>query len=443
MRLLSTLCFVLCTLLLSAQAEDKKLERALFDLPDVVFSKLSQPGQTPVQYLLRIKQPVDHQDVSKGYFQQRVVLTHRGFAQPTIMQTQGYEIGTRVVDGELRYSSRHELELPLEANHLNIEHRFFGESVPNSRPWKYLTLEQATADLHHINELFRKIYSGKWISSGISKGGQTTIFYKYFYPKDVDVWVPYVAPFNNSLEDQRIYAFLDTVGSAECRKQIFEFQKYMLQNEDKALEKLKWYAKGAGYEFDYLGGSLGKAFEYSVLEYSFSFWQWGSDCKEIPLGQSLDSCLAYLLKVSDLGFFSDRDMEKYAPHYYQAATQMGYYGYNIAPFRKYLKHFKTNPSAVFAPKEAGAVSYDNSLNEKVDIWLRMQGNNMIYIYGGYDTWSADRVTPSPQVNSKSYVLPGKDHGMARIKNMDKAMQEDLKRTLEEWLGVAPNLSALK
>jgi len=432
MRLLTTLCFLFSTILLSAQADEKKLERALFDLPDLSFTKISQPGQLPMQFGLRIRQPLDHKDPSKGYFFQRVILTHRGFERPTVMNTQGYD---------LNYG-KSELELSLEANSLNIEHRFFGESRPDSMLWQYLTLEQVTADLHHINQLFKNLYKGKWISTGISKGGQTTIFYKYFYPTDVDVWIPYVAPFNNGLEDQRIYAFLDTVGPAECRKKILDFQKYMLQNEDKALEKLKWYAKGANLSFGYLGNSLGKAYELTVLEYSFSFWQWGGNCADIPLGQSLDSCLTHLLKISDVSFFADGDMKKYASHYYQAATQMGYYGYNIAPFRKLLKHFNSNPSAVFAPKEAGAVSYDNSLNEKVDQWLKEQGNNMIYIYGGYDTWSADRITPSPRVNSKSYILPGKDHGKARIKNMDKAMQNDLKKTLEAWLGMAPDFGVL-
>ena len=272
MRLLTTLCFLLSALVLSAQADEKKLERALYDLPDLSFTKISQPGQFPVQYGLRIRQFVDHNDPSKGYFFQRVILTHRGFERPTVMNTQGYELNF----------GKSELEVALEANSLNIEHRFFGESRPDSMLWKYLTLEQATADLHHINQLFKNLYKGKWISTGISKGGQTTIFYKYFYPTDVDVWVPYVAPFNNSLEDQRIYAFLDTVGPAECRKKIFDFQKYMLENEDKALEKLKWYAKGANLTFNYLDNSLGKAFEYTVLEYSFSFWQWGSDCASIP-----------------------------------------------------------------------------------------------------------------------------------------------------------------
>lgn len=414
-------------------SDEARLERALFDLPDVAFEKISDPGEALPRYMLRIKQPLDHNDPSKGYFYQRVILTHHGFDRPTLMDTQGYEL----------YLGGHELEPALDANYLNIEHRFFSESSPDSLDWQYLTLEQVTADLHHINQLFRQIYKNKWISTGISKGGQTTIFYKYFYPDDVDVSIPYVAPFNHSLEDKRIYAFLDTVGSAECRKAIFEFQKYLLENEDKAVEKLSWYAKGVGMTFGYLNNSIGKAYELGVLEYSFTFWQWGGKCEEIPVNQSLDSCLNYFLLISGIDLFADKAMTDYQSHYYQAATQMGYYGYNIEPFKKYIKYFMKNPLASFPPKNAGVLKYDNSLNEKVDQWLKEKGNNILYIYGGNDTWSADRITPSARVNSKAFVLPGKSHGTARIKNMDPSMQNAVKRLLENWLHVDVNLNALE
>ncbi|HEX2683132.1 MAG TPA: hypothetical protein VHL77_04335, partial [Ferruginibacter sp.] len=216
-----------------------------------------------------------------------------------------------------------------------------------------------------------------------------------------------------------------------------------LKEEDKALEKIKWYAKGANLTFSYLDNDLGKAYELAVLELSFSFWQWGSSCDEIPVKQSLDSSLGYMLKVSGIDFFADAGMKSYASHYYQAGTQMGYYGYNIEPFKKYIKHFTSNPSAVFMPKDAGTVAYDNSLNEKAAKWLRENGNNMIYIYGGFDTWSAERVVPSGNVNSKLFILPGKDHGKARIKNMEPEMKAAVKQLLEQWTGLPVDFSMLK
>lgn len=416
---------------LFAQSGEAMLERALFDLPDVSFKKLPPTTGGLPQYDLRIKQPLDHAHPEKGSFYQQVRLTHHGFERPTVITTQGYQIGL----------GKSEIETILDANHLNVEHRFFGESMPDPVQWEFLTLEQVTADLHHINQLFRKLYPGKWVSTGISKGGQTTIFYRYFYPDDVNVSIPYVAPFNNSLEDKRIYTFLDTVGSDECRKKIYEFQVYMLQHEKEAVERLKWFSKGAELNYKYLG-SLEKAFEYAVLEYSFSFWQWGHSCANIPKGGNFDDALEHFLSVSDIGFFSDRDITGYASHYYQAATQMGYYGYNIQPFKKYLTQFKENPLATFAPTGSNPPPYNNSLNEKAEQWLKEKGNNFLYIYGGSDTWSADRVIPSDKVNSKSFILPGTDHGRARIRNMDAKMKQAFAEQLKQWLGMDVDLGAL-
>ena len=417
---------------LQADNEEKKLEQLLYDMPGVSFTKLTKPGDTYLQYMLRIKQPLDHLDTSKGYFYQRVVLTHHGFDRPTVMAIQGYEL----------HYGKNELELAFNANLLNIEHRYFSESSPDSLQWKYLTLEQVTADLHRINQLFRGLYKNKWIGTGISKGGQTTIFYRYFYPNDVDVSVPYVAPLNKSLEDKRIYTFLDTVGTKECRNSIFEFQKFMLEHETEVLKKIEWYCKGEGLTFHYFGDTLAKAYELEVLEFSFSFWQWGSKCADIPHSTSIDTCLDYLLKVDNIDFFSDAGMKRYASHYYQAITQMGYYGYNIAPFKPYLKYFKGNPLAAFYPKNSKPSAYSNLLNEKLDSWLKEKGNNIIYIYGGSDTWSATQVIPSAHVNSRSFVLPGKDHGKARIKNMTPQMQKNVSDLLQQWLGFSPDFSVL-
>ena len=52
-----------------------------------------------------------------------------------------------------------ELSELLNANQISIEHRYFGESLPDSLNYDYLNLKQASADLHHINQLFQKIYA--------------------------------------------------------------------------------------------------------------------------------------------------------------------------------------------------------------------------------------------------------------------------------------------
>lgn len=416
---------------LLGQDESQKLETALFNLPDVQFKKISAPCETPLRYELKVRQLLDQSNPSLGQFYQKVILIHTGFQQPVVMNTQGYTMNL----------GRNEVQAILNANYLNIEHRFFGDSKPDSMQWKYLTLENACADLHHINQLFRQIYSGKWVSTGISKGGQTTIYYRYFYPDDVDASIPYVAPINNSLAEKRIYAFFDTVGTKECRNRVYEFQKRILQNRDQVLPKLDWYARGQELTFTSIG-SLEKAFEYAVLEFSFSFYQLGHDCSMIPLPGNIDNDLAYLLKVSNVDFFSDKEIKNYEAHYYMAATQMGYYAYQTDKFKPYLKVLTGEPTAILNNPKV-PTSYHPDLNVRLNQWLNEKCTRMIHIHGMVDTWSATRITPPRNSECVLYYIPGKDHRSARIKNMPVEMQLDFKSKLQNWLGGIPiDLDAL-
>lgn len=432
MRIILSLLFSLICVYVSAQSDEQLLEKKLYDLPNVYFKKISEPGDTLLKYDLQIKQPVDHKDASKGFFYQHVLLLHKGFNKPTVLQNDGYFL----------FDYRDEAEQIFDANNINMEYRFFGASKPDSTPWQYLTIEQATADMHAINEMFRNIYNNKWISVGISKGGETSIYYKYFYPDDVDLTIPYVAPLDNSLEDKRIYHFFDTIGTEDCRNKLYQFQLFLLQHEKEALQKLEWYSKGAKLHYTYTG-SIGKSFEYAVLEYPFTFWQYYGDCDSIPTNKSLDDYLTSLLKLVDLFPFADEGLKMFEAHYYQASTQAGYYGYNIEPYKKYLHYFTENPSASFPPRGVTLPPFDSSLNANVQGWLDEKGNNMIYIYGGLDTWTSAGVIVSDKVNSKRFVLPGATHSTARIKDMPAEMQQQFVQKVKEIIGLNINLAVLK
>jgi len=422
-RLSIFLFFVGCTL---ATAQTTTLENFLFELPDLIFEKVATTTADETVYHLKIKQPVDHSDPSKGFFYQKVYLTHRGFDRPTVIITEGYNRDKNRV---------YELTELLNANQLDVEHRFFGESIPEPIDYQYLNLKQATADLHHIRQLFSKIYTKKWISSGISKGGSTTIFYRYFYPDDVAVSVPYVAPINNAFEDQRIYKFLDTIGTDACHKKVRAFQESLLNNREKVLPLLKFYSIGARTDFNYL--TLAQAFEYTVLEYPFSFWQYGHNCDAIPTTTaSVEELTTYLLTVSDISFFSDQMMQAYGSHYYQSATEMGYYGYETKDFKGLLTELptKTNPHATFLPDKMKA-DFNGKLLKDVNKWLKTEGHKFIYINGAIDTWSATAVRPNTNVDAEWFFMEGKHHATARIANMNDSEKARLIQTLEKWLAI--------
>lgn len=409
---------------LIAQIEKASIEKDLFLLPNLIFKEIPTATGYEASYELSIQQLLDHQDSSKGYFEQRVFLNHKGYERPTVIVTQGYANDRNSIYGPTKL---------LKANQINVEHRFFGESIPDSMDYRYLNLEQATADLHYIKTLFKDIYQNHWVSTGISKGGQTTIMYRYFYPNDVRVSMPFVAPLNLELEDKRIYTFLDTVGTEECRKKIVDLQRRILREREAVLPLLRWYTYGAQLSFTEL--SFEQAFEYQVLEFPFSFWQWGGKCEEIPdSSATLEETLYYLIRISGIDFYSDESMAKYASHYYQAGSELGYYGYEIEAFKDLIQALPTdkNPTAIFSPIKEG-IKYNNEAKVKANKWLQKEGNRFIYINGNKDTWSATAVRPTEGIDALWFFIKGVDHGKARIWNLDTEDKKLMIEKLEEWL----------
>ena len=417
---ITSLVLILWTLF-QLNSQNLNIEDQLKNLPGVTFEKVTSSKTT---YELKIKQPIDHSDPKKGFFHQKVYLTHTDFTHPTVIVTQGYQ---------LRKNREQEVTKLLNANQINVEHRFFGDSKPDSLNYKYLNLKQATADLHHIRTLFDKIYAKKWISTGISKGGSTTIFYKYFYPNDVDASISYVAPLTNSFEDKRIYDFLNSVGTKECREKIKNYQTRLLKNKAQIIPILESYASQANWKFTYL--SVEEAFEYSVLEYPFAFWQWGHSCDEIPSGKdTFKKDVIHYFTMDPVSLFNDKSIKKYGSHYYQAATEMGYYGYEIKDFKDLLVSIPTdqNPHATFVPNKM-KVDFDGTLLKKLHHWIENEGNNFIFIYGENDTWTSCAVPENDKIDAEWFVMKDKHHGNARIKNMSKNEYQRLCSALERWL----------
>ncbi|UCE06105.1 MAG: hypothetical protein JSW07_21395, partial [bacterium] len=246
-------------------------------------------------YEISLTQPLDHQNPSGKKFVQRIILSHIDESRPIVLITEGYS---------LRHNYVRELSEILNANEIRVEHRYFGDSKPDSMDWQFLNIKQAAADHHRIVKLFKEIYAGKWISTGWSKGGQTALIHRHLYPDDVDVTVAYDAPLNFALEDPRIDQFFDKVGSEFCRQRLINCQRLILKNRVAMLPLFKWYSKGKDYEFSI---GLEKAFEYIVLEYPFSFWQYHKlDCNEIPdEAASADEMLEHLRTVVSFSSYSD------------------------------------------------------------------------------------------------------------------------------------------
>ncbi|HBS86198.1 MAG: hypothetical protein A2W91_09495 [Bacteroidetes bacterium GWF2_38_335] len=376
-------------------------------------------------YKLLFSQPLDYNNPEKGIFKQKVYLSHKSEKDLMVMYLDGYSVNTNGYISELADI--------LKSNHMHVEHRFFGESSPDSIDWSLLNIRNAAADHHRIVRLLKNIYKSKWISTGISKGGQTTMYHKRFYPQDVDVAVPIVAPLNLAMEDKRIYDFLDNVGTEECRKKVREMQTEIFKNYDKALELFK--KKSMDYHYSYPMG-YERAFELSVFEFEFAFWQWGGDCEDIPLkGKSLEDKINYVFMTDAPGFFTKTTAKDLFPFFWQAYTEVGMYGYRVEPFKDYLREYKSEVcnSETFIPAKFKA-KFDPSVMKDIDSWLKKSGNNMIYVYGEFDAWSSTAFEPGKSTNALKIVKKGGSH-TTRIGNLPYEQKKQVYDSLGNWLGI--------
>lgn len=374
-------------------------------------------------YEINISQPLDHKNPGGKKFNQRFYLSHSDFSKPMVFVTEGYAAN---------HNYKSELANLLDANQIIVEHRYFGKSVPEKIDWQYLNIEQAAADHHKIVELLKELYKGKWINTGVSKGGQTTLYHRYFYPTDVDVSVPYVAPINLAQEDPRIYMFLNTVGTAECREKIRKFQRAFLSKKD---EMRNFLMKDAEQNQIHFAWDFDLVLEYMTLEYSFAFWQWGqTKCEDIPdADASAEELYNHMKKSNPLYFFTEQAMKDFGPFYVQAYNEIGYYGYDLTPFKDLLTEITDGSNIMLVPNDA-KIEYNCNAMQSVYNWLQKHGNNILYIYGGNDTWSATSVQLTGETNAVKMVKKGGPHGTS-IKSFDGEEKELIYSTLEKWLGI--------
>ncbi|MGB5288894.1 MAG: S28 family serine protease [Ignavibacteriaceae bacterium] len=399
------------------------LQSKLGSIPGIISIERIEPDSEYVEaFKIFFEQPVDHTNPEGEKFKQKFYLSHRDYSLPMVIELDGYNID---------FNRPNELAEILKSNLIVVEHRYFGESVPDSMDWKYLTIEQAANDHHRIIETFKKIYEGKWITTGISKGGQTTYFHKYYFPDDADISVCYVAPLNLTSEDPRVYHFLDNVGTAECRKKMIQFQREVLKRATELIPLFKEESKKLGYTY-----SLGNdrfIFEYIVLEYGFAFWQWQkTTCEQISdTTATNEELLEHLKSGSSFDYFNDKDIAEILPFFYQAYSQMGYYGYDISNLKDLLIEVKEPTSKIFLP-EGINLEFDYYIMPIINTWIQKHGNNMIFIYGELDTWSATAVELTGETNAIKMVKKGGNH-KTRINSFDEDDRKYIINKLKEWL----------
>ena len=410
--------FILIAGIAKAGSIEKKLRKKI---PSIVkIEAIEHDAHFKSAWDIRITQMLDHNDPSKGTFEHRLFLKHYNFKSPMVFVTAGYTGSPRT----------RELSKVLKSNQLVCEFRYFGESKPEELDWTYLSNSQAIEDLHTIAEQFKKVYKGKWVATGTSKGGTTCLFYKATYPDDMVAWVPYVAPMPVAQEDKRCDDHIRTIGDEVCREKLFAYQKRCLELREEIMPMVEEEVKKKEWTFEI---GVEAAYEYAVLEYTFSFWQYAHDCDEVPdRNASAAEVFEHLNEVVGFSLYCDQGVKFYAPAFYLFWKENGYYGFITDHLQDQLKAVKKPSNGIFAPQDAD-LTYNSAYMEDALVKLKKNGNNIIYIYGEYDTWTACGVYPDKNTNSLRMDKKKGSH-TTRIKTFSKAEQEQIYAKLREWVG---------
>ena len=183
--------------------------------PDTAAIKRKDELNYQSQYSFFILQPVNHNQPDGDKFKQRVCILFRGYDCPTILVTEGY-LWRRFGDAE-------DIGINLNANMVHVEHRNFGESFNKDEGvWEYETSAQVSADLHAVYQALKPIFPGKWMSTGTSKNGETSMDYAYYYPNDMNLAAAFCSPFNLSLTDKRYGEYLFNISGTEELRDIMK-----------------------------------------------------------------------------------------------------------------------------------------------------------------------------------------------------------------------------
>jgi hypothetical protein len=347
----------------------------------------------------------------------------------------GYFVSTR--------GGRSQITQLTEANQLAMEHRFFSPSRPEPADWTKLNIKQAATDQHRITQALKaRIYhDNKWLTTGASKGGMTSLFHRRFYPDDVDATVAFVAPIDYP-EDavqsptNRYIVFLDNVGTdPTCRQKLKDFQNTVLAR--RAAMKTRMTALAS------FSGVLGedRALEFAVEELPFIFWQYGSQqrCSSIPASTATDGAVfKFFDDTIDVTSYSDSDVTAYLPYYHQSATQLGY-PISDESYLVGLMYAGADTAQAYIPSSVPTPAYDNgTAMHDVQSWIASSGNRIMLIYGQNDPWSAGAVDIGAATDSFKFIAPNGNHGSS-IANLTSTDSDMAAATVLRWAGLQTRL----
>ncbi|MBV8756725.1 MAG: aminopeptidase [Deltaproteobacteria bacterium] len=412
-------------------SSDAELLAKLRALPHVADATEMATQTIGYHYIvLHFTQPVDHADPSSPTFLQEVSLIAKDTTSPLIVHTSGY----------WDYYTDHPVELTvlLAANQISIEHRYFATSRPANPDWSKLTIEQMADDEHVIVSELRTVFTGKALSTGGSKGGMTAIFYRRFFPDDVDGTVPYVAPISFAAPDTRYPPFIDMVGTDTCRQAVRDVATELLKNRRAAMEQ-RTMDQATANNFTYTRVLIGPAVESAIDSLEWSFWQYYgiTECPNVPaLTATDDAMFKWLDKISPVSESDDNEVGLFDAYYYQAYFQLGYPDGGAAYLKPYLM-YKDADYANSLPTAQPMYDGGTAMHD-IDNFVEQQGDRFIFVYGEWDPWTAGKFTLGNANDALELIQAQGTHNshLTRLATTDR---DAAFAKLAAWTGVTPQI----
>jgi hypothetical protein len=393
-------------------------------------------------YYFNYKQLVDHDDPSQGTFKQQVVLTFVGKDANTILHTEGYALA-----GDFNYNrnrmdkigaphllwalSENYGQEKFDLNCVQVEYRYHGFSLPegDKNSFMYLNAWQQSQDLHAIVTDLKKALitgNGKWLSTGLSKNGVTTAQYAYYDEQygwnDIDVYVPFAAPFPPQAADLRIGTYMITESSKAVLPALEKAYRKLVDDQAIANATVAAFANNLK-EDDNDSMPADSAFLYTLnklMKNLFSVMSYGDIdtwSKFIPTEKSTPEEYADFFMLNDK---DDRIFRKSAavrgplasrddPFYEQTDIDQGNLGYD---YKWYLdgKLLSDSDKKYFM----ATMDYDKK-SKQIDLQIALMKNlettkkKLIFVYGENDPWTGAAIPDPTNPNVKKYIVPNGTH----------------------------------
>jgi len=380
-----------------------------------------------------------------------------------------------------------ELTDHFKANCLFMEHRYFGGSHPDKgyERMEHCNTAEASADFHALIEAVKTVFNGKYIMSGISKGGTTTFVQHAYYPDDADVYVPYVAPLCNGVEDASVMTYYrKNTWDEELNRYLNEMQREMLLNDEvykyirqwnagkteeqvrqlflynigvmdfglhmsksraeintlfDRTNKMKAELMAKGYSEPYL---LANMVYYSTLDPDNS-WGWLTTNNARVRDGHMDAPKEVETQLKPLPFtIPEQYYEGNVAYYYQSLCELGNAGFDFcsiledkdADKGKALNEEwrKAGNGVWFTMPYLKGTTYDPALRNKVIESVKHTEKPIIFIYGGDDAWTGGALPDDCYngYNTVKMILPEQNHG-ACISNASSEDQARIWQILDD------------